>query len=327
MLRTALALLLMSTILIAAPRGRGKAKADPVAPKIDSKFVHAKTFTPDGKIVFKTTKDAAGKEVKLSLHMFYPAGYKKTDTRPVIVFFFGGGWNSGSPSQFYPHARHFASRGFVCASAEYRVFSRHKTKPSACVEDGRDAVRYLRKNAATLGIDPEKIVSSGGSAGGHVAACTGTVPVPADEDNTISARPCAMILFNPVIDTSRKGFGNRRFSGLNWKLFSPADNITKKTPPTILFHGTKDTTVRFANAERFTANMKKLDRPCTLVAAEGQAHGFFNYHKQGGVYFCEHIAASEAFLIGLKLMDGPALTPKQVREQCFSAEPARAIQK
>ena len=49
MLRTALALLLMSTILIAAPRGRGKAKADPVAPKIDSKFVHAKTFTPDGK--------------------------------------------------------------------------------------------------------------------------------------------------------------------------------------------------------------------------------------------------------------------------------------
>ncbi len=320
MLRMTLALLLMTSILIAAPRG----KAKPAAPKIDSKFVHAKSFTPDGKIVFKTAKTAAGRDVKLSLHMFYPTGYKKTDTRPAIVFFFGGGWNGGSPGQFYAHARHFANRGFVCAAAEYRVFSRHKTNPFACAEDGRDAVRYLKTNAAKLGIDPTKVVSSGGSAGGHVAACTGTVPVPKAEDNTTSAIPCAMILFNPVIDTSKFGYGNSRFKGLDWKALSPVDHVTKATPPTILFHGTADTTVPFKGAARFETEMKKLGRPCTLVAVKGQNHGFFNYTRQGGVHFCNSVAAAETFLVNLKLLKGPALTAKQVREQCFSDKPARS---
>src|SRR3954469_3053334 len=57
--------------------------------------------------------------------------------RPAIVFFFGGGWTSGSPSQFERQCRHLASRGMVAITADYRVASRQQVKPTACVADAK----------------------------------------------------------------------------------------------------------------------------------------------------------------------------------------------
>ena len=57
-------------------------------------------------------------DVKLHLHMFYPKDWKATDRRPAAVFFFGGGWVGGTPTQFYPHCEHLASKGIVAAAAE-----------------------------------------------------------------------------------------------------------------------------------------------------------------------------------------------------------------
>ena len=64
-------------------------------------------------------------DVQLFLYIFEPAGRKASDARPAAIFFFGGGWNGGTPAQFEPHARYLASRGMVAIVADYRVKSRH----------------------------------------------------------------------------------------------------------------------------------------------------------------------------------------------------------
>jgi acetyl esterase/lipase len=90
--------------------------------------------------------------------------------KPAIVFFFGGGWSSGSPAQFEKQSQHFAKRGMIAIAVDYRVKSRHGVQVVECVKDAKDAIAWVRKNATRLGIDPDKIAASGGSAGGHLAA-------------------------------------------------------------------------------------------------------------------------------------------------------------
>ncbi|MEO1994912.1 MAG: alpha/beta hydrolase [Planctomycetaceae bacterium] len=94
-------------------------------------------------------------------------------------------------------------------SADYRVIRKHKTTPFECVKDGKSAVRWIRQHAAELGVDPDRIVAAGGSAGGHVAAYTGVIQGHEEEgeDANISSLPDAMILYNPVIDTTEEGYG------------------------------------------------------------------------------------------------------------------------
>ena len=146
--------------------------------------------------IYKRTKQA---DLEIVVH--YPPGWKENDKRPAIVFFFGGGWTNGTVKQFEPQATYLASRGMVAARADYRVKSRHGVTPEECVEDAKSAVRWLRQNAAKLGIDPDRIVAAGGSAGGHIAACTALDPgLEAEgEDPKISSKPNALVLFNPVL--------------------------------------------------------------------------------------------------------------------------------
>jgi len=146
-------------------------------------------------------------DVELKLHVFNPSDHQATDKAPVIVFFFGGGWITGTPRQFYKQSEYFASRGMVAISAEYRVSKKHKTTPKECVMDGKSAIRWVRAHAEELGIDPEKVIAAGGSAGGHVAAATGTVKEfdEPGEDTSVSCVPNAMVLFNPVFDNGPKG--------------------------------------------------------------------------------------------------------------------------
>jgi acetyl esterase/lipase len=220
------------------------------------------------------------KEVELKLHVFQPPGFKMSDKRPAIIFFFGGGWNGGMPSQFYPHCKHLASRGMVAISAEYRVKSQHKTTPLECVKDGNSAIRWVRTHAGKLGIDPKMIAAGGGSAGGHVAAATGMTKEVFEEgeDTKVSSRPDALVLFNPVFDNGPKGYGHDRVKGY-WKKISPMHNLDKTTPPTIVFLGTKDKLIPVATAEKYRDIMKKNGTRCDLHLYEGQPHGFFNKAK------------------------------------------------
>jgi acetyl esterase/lipase len=241
--------------------------------------------------------------VTLRLHVFKPEALKAGERAPAVVFFFGGGWVGGTPRQFYPHCQRLASLGMVAASAEYRVRSRHKTSPFECVADGKSAVRFLRAHADELGIDPNRIVAGGGSAGGHVAASTGTLDGLDEpgEETTVSAVPDAMMLFNPVIDTTRRGYGAEKVGDRPEQL-SPVHHVDEEVPPTIVFHGTADTTVPFENVQRFHNLMRDAGNACRLAAFEGQGHGFFNHGRNPDIFW-KTMQESEAFLREYGILD------------------------
>ena len=228
-------------------------------------------------IDYKSVADKNHAVNPLRLHVFSPESNAEKKA-PVIVFFFGGGWVGGTPKQFYPQAQYLAERGLVAIAAEYRVKNQHGTSPYECVEDGRSAIRWIRKNAESLHVDPDRVIAAGGSAGGHVAACTAVIEDAATEqdDTRVSSVPNAMILFNPVLDTTSKGYGSGRFTDQQQTELSPCHHVRPGLPPTLLFHGTADKTVPFENAERFDKLMREAGNQCRLGPFEGQGHGFFN---------------------------------------------------
>ncbi|MFA6545010.1 MAG: alpha/beta hydrolase [Limisphaerales bacterium] len=217
----------------------------------------------------------------LKLFVHYPPDWKATDQRPAIVFFFGGGWKNGTPTQFLNQATYLASRGMVAARADYRVSSRHQITPEKCVEDAKSAARWLRAHAAEQGIDPQRIVSSGGSAGGHLAACTGMTDAyeAKDEELKISSRPNAMVLFNPALDLGALEVGEKWPEGaVRGKeivpQIDPARFIRQGVVPTIIFFGTGDRMLDHARS--FADKSKALGNRCEVFTAAGQPHGFFN---------------------------------------------------
>ena len=230
-------------------------------------------WQPDRLTTYKTLDG-----IELKLHSFEPAGLTAGDLRPAIVFFFGGGWSGGDPKQFFQQARAMADQGMVAFSADYRVKGRNQTTPFEAVQDARSAIRWVREHAATLGVDPSRIVAAGGSAGGHLAACTGLrLGTDTKTDNLkVSSTPNALVLFNPVLDTTAKGYGAKNFSPEQQTDLSPCHHVKKDTVPTIIFHGTADKTVPFENAERFTRLMIDAGNTCVLVPFAGKDHGFFN---------------------------------------------------
>jgi acetyl esterase/lipase len=265
--------IVLSPLLFAAPEKSLVAKPDRVI-----EYKH-----PEGK--------------PLSLHVFLPPAWKASDKRPVAVFFFGGGWVGGSPTQFYPQAAHFASRGMVGISAEYRTKGSHGTSPKECVEDGKSAVRWVRGHAAELGIDPLRIAAGGGSAGGHVAAA-GTFCPGFDgpgEDTGISAGANALLLFNPVFDNGPDGGWNQKAVAGYWEKISPAHNIRKPAPPAVVFLGTKDKLIPVSTAARFKRKMEEMGGRCDLHLYQDCGHGFFNKEPD----LTKTTAEADAFLVSL----------------------------
>ncbi|MDF1814599.1 MAG: CocE/NonD family hydrolase, partial [Verrucomicrobiales bacterium] len=234
----------------------------------------SKTIEPDQKRIYKKID---GRE--LEMHLFNPEVHDPaTDSRPVFLFIHGGGWAGGEPLRFYTMAKHFSDQGMVTASLQYRLWDRTGKGNTVfdCVKDGRSAIRYLRENAKELGIDPDKIVVSGGSAGGHVAVSTALFDeVNEPTDNLeISCRPDLMVLLNPVIDTSENGFGQNRI-GERWRELSPLHHVKSGLPPAIIFHATGDQVVPYIGAKQFHDQSLKLGNDSELVNYEGGWHGYF----------------------------------------------------
>ena len=234
---------------------------------------------PDKSVAYKTVPLSNGQTADLLLHVFLPPDHKPADKRPAIVFFSGGAWMKNEPEQFFPHAAYLASRGMVAMSAQYRVKQTHNTTPRESVKDAKSAIRWARLHAAELGIDPNRLAAGGGSAGGQMAAAAGTTKAFEEEgeDLTISSRPDALVLFNPVFDNGPGGYGHG--SVKPWRDFSPMHNIDQQTPPTIVFFGTRDKYVPMATAEKYKAIMEEHGRRCDLHLYEGQNHGFFSFRE------------------------------------------------
>lgn len=236
---------------------------------------------------------------ELRLHIFTSANHRLDSSKPAIIFFFGGGWNGGSPTQFYPQAEYLAKRGMVAVTAEYRTKNQHGTDPRACVMDAKSAVRWIRSHAAKLGIDPDRIAAGGGSSGGHLAAATALIDHfnEPDEDTSVSCLPQALVLFNPVFDNSPDGYGYEQVKGY-WERFSPMNNLKKGAPPTIIFLGTQDDRVPVATAEKYRDIMVNNGDRCDLHLYEYQAHGFFNKAR-----YAETLNETDKFFVSLGWID------------------------
>ncbi len=239
---------------------------------------------------------------RLSVEIFDEGG---GSNKPAIVFFFGGGWSNGSRQQFESQARYFAARGMVAITADYRVRSQNQSRVIDSISDARSAMKWVRANAKRLKIDPNKIAASGGSAGGHLAACTAFVSEFDDpRDPQASAVPNALVLFNPalVLAPLTPGSGGSfagvppvSFLGAEAPRVSPAHHITKNGPPTVIFHGQKDRTVPIETARMFVSRMKESGNRCELVEYPGQPHAFYN----GEPWKSRTLQGSDEFLVSL----------------------------
>lgn len=233
----------------------------------------------------------------LNMRIYKPEGWSSDDRRPAIVFFFGGGWRNGSPKQFHQHCLRLAAEGMVAMAAEYRIKSKHDSTPFESFADAKKAMAWARSNAGTLGIDPERIASGGGSAGGHLAAAVAVCAAPSKSE--VRDTPDAIVAFNPALDLMfekvRETWGPEIYAKL--EAISPHQNLAKPHPPMILFHGEADTTVSFESARAYVDRAKELgvDPAPVLVGYEGRAHGFFNYGKGDGSDYEDTVRRMIAF--------------------------------
>ncbi|MCE7042820.1 alpha/beta hydrolase [Dyadobacter sp. CY312] len=160
-------------------------------------------------------------------------------------------------TQFEKACSYFSKRGMITITADYRVSSRQKTKPFEAAQDGRSAMRWVRKSGDRLGIKADRIVAGGGSAGGHLALATAFLDHINEpgEDTSVSTKPSAFVLFNPVTITTEGGYGYDRL-GDRAKSLSPVEYVRPGAPAAIIFHGEADTTVPIRNADEFCTDIR-----------------------------------------------------------------------
>ena len=121
------------------------------------------------------------------------------------------------------------------------------------------------------------------------------------DDSTISCRPDALVLFNPVFDNGPGGFGHERLMEY-WQDISPMHNIDNATPPTIVFLGTEDHLIPTTTAEKYKQLMNDQGCRCDLHLYDGAEHGFFNFaHYEN---YKSSVIEADRFLASLGFLDG-----------------------
>jgi len=257
------------------------------------------------RVVYKTVDT-----VELTIDVFKPEN--QDPSRAALVLIHGGGWNNGKPEAMFRHAQHFAKRGLVVFTPEYRVRKRNNTTIIEAVEDALDAVAWVRAHAKEYNFDPGKIIVGGGSAGGHLATETVFNKTVKTNHQPEDYKANCLILFNPVLDVSKNGYGHHKVAeeaksyGIDWKSLSPIENINKNWPPTIVMVGDKDKVLPKPIALEFEKKMKKAGNDFTLKLYSGGEHTFFNYgyaKKKGypkgtkNKYYYEVLQDTDNFLV------------------------------
>ena len=249
---------------------------------------------------------------ELRLHVVKPAGWQASDNKPCLVMFFGGGWASGTPEKSVAWAKWAAKHGMVGVAPDYRTRKRLGGTPEDCISDARAAVRWVQEHAAELGIDPAKIVVMGTSAGGHITAWT-AIPQKGpgtDDPGSPDPLPAALILLNPVSDTKDGGYGGtKRFGGSAERALacSVPDQMPATMPPVLIFHGTKDETVPYANSAALMEKLKANGNRCELVTFDGLGHSYYSskFGEAGAAAKIKTQDETAKFLVSLGLVPAP----------------------
>ena len=213
---------------------------------------------------------------EVRLHVFKPEGWRASDKRAAFVWFFGGGWTTGTPTNAAYWAKIAAGWGMIGIAPDYRTKGRFGTPPQASVADARAAVRWVQAHAAELGLDPAKVVVGGNSAGGHVALWTAIKHAPpgSDEKESPLVVPAALVLTSPVSDTSKAtGYTPQRF-GDEAEALSPAHQLDAEMPPLLLFHGDADQTVPQRESIALHGKYVATGNVCEFTSVPGGSHDF-----------------------------------------------------
>lgn len=195
------------------------------------------------------------------------------------MFFHGGGLTSGSPDYFRPECEYLASRGFVAATAAYRLLPHQARDVTDCIADAQGAIAWLR---ATEEVEIRDVVACGNSAGGLLAGAA-AFEAPLEEFGA-SSRPDAVVLLNAVIDTT-------------WPAQGANGDIA--CPPILVLPGSRDTMAPIGRARHFVQEMVAAGHSCELVEFDG-AHTFFRpYAKNGSADFIGVVKRLDRFLTDL----------------------------
>jgi acetyl esterase/lipase len=209
---------------------------------------------------------------------------------PAVVFLHGGGWAFGDPSQAAGNGPLFAARGLATISLSYRL-AQEAPFPAA-VLDARRGLRWVRANATALGIDPERLVLLGLSAGAHLAMLVhltaGIDVLEAELPNAlrpISERVLGVIGHYGPYDLARRrrvedwdpigAFLGARADDPEWiRLASPVAHARRAEAPILLIHGTADTVVSHRESVRMHAALEAAGKPSELLLLDGAPHAF-----------------------------------------------------
>lgn len=221
----------------------------------------------------------------LQLDLYKPKNLK--EKVPGLIFIHGGGWKTGQRQDYRVYTTWFAQQGYVVATIGYRLSK--EAKFPAAVEDAKCAVRWMRKNADSLGVDPEKIVPIGGSAGGHLSMMIGYSSDDKSLEGTgghadVPSRVAAVVdIYGPFdLETSEgksagvvKDFlGKQSYDEAPelWKRVSPCTYLDAGDPPTLILHGSIDEIVPISQAEMLAKRLDELKIPFRYLRLEGWPH-------------------------------------------------------
>ena len=236
----------------------------------------------------------------LQLNLYSPEGL---DTAvPGIIFVFGGGWSGGERAQLQFYAMHYAKAGYVTACIDYRL-SGEAPFPGA-IEDVKCAVRWMRSNAQSINVDPERIAISGNSSGGHLALMTAyssdydTWNQSGGHQGVSSAVSTVIALYAPFSLSDPWGRQNAdvaSFLATTWEdqpdlfeLASPKQHLDAKDPPTLILHGTVDMVIPVGQSDALAERLKELNIPYDYGRLDGWPHAF-DIFEPGHEWACSQI--------------------------------------
>jgi acetyl esterase/lipase len=224
---------------------------------------------------------------------------------PIVLLFHGGGWNHGAKEDVQRGVLPFLKLGWAVANVEYRLL---QVAPApAAVEDARCALLWLVAHAETLGLDPERIITTGSSAGAHLALMAGLLPPGSQFDKNCAAgtRYRVAVIINKygitdVVDALKRthwldGVPNKTELAKN---LSPLTYVRKDIPPIISIHGDEDPVVPYEQAVRLHKLLDSVGCINRLYTVHGGGHGKFDYESNRA--FAE---VTKQFLMDIGLID------------------------
>ena len=276
--------------------------------------VPASTSVPDNVELRENVAYREGNE-KWKLDLMLPKN-REDETCPVIVFIHGGGWRNGDKASgvFRDYPLEYASRGYVCASINYRLVDEGTILD--CIADCKCAVRWLRAHAEEFSIDVNNFGAYGNSAGAHLVAMLGLSSAQnelegdgpnRDYSSAVQAACCAATPTNFRLWGEEVRSGGGRAAALfgeedterAMELASPVTHVTRSSPPFLMVHGTADTTVPVQQSDDLHALFQeKKSQDVTYLRIDGAGHGVFRQHAS------ETVPAMQKFFDRVLRRDG-----------------------